>query len=40
MVGLDAMRRVDPEAVLIEGAGHNAHWEAPEEVWSLVPSPA
>jgi pimeloyl-ACP methyl ester carboxylesterase len=40
MVGLDAMRRVDPEAVLIEGAGHNARWEAPEEVWSLVPSPA
>ncbi|ADB77308.1 alpha/beta fold hydrolase [Geodermatophilus obscurus] len=36
MVGLDAMRRVDPEAVLIEGAGHNAHWEAPEAVWSLV----
>jgi pimeloyl-ACP methyl ester carboxylesterase len=36
MVGLDAMRRVDPEAVIIEGAGHNAHWEAPEAVWSLV----
>ena len=25
MVGLDAMRRVDPDAVLIDGAGHNAH---------------
>ena len=36
MVGLDAMRRVDPGAVLIEGAGHNAHWEAPEAVWSLL----
>ena len=36
MVGLDAMRRVDPGAVLLEGVGHNAHWEAPEAVWSLV----
>jgi pimeloyl-ACP methyl ester carboxylesterase len=36
MVGLDAMRRVDPDAVLIDGAGHNAHWEAPEEVWRLL----
>ena len=36
MVGLDAMRRVDRGAVLIEGAGHNAHWEAPERVWSLL----
>ncbi|SDN97534.1 alpha/beta fold hydrolase [Geodermatophilus sp. DSM 45219] len=36
MVGLDAMRRVDPGAVLLEGAGHNAHWEAPDAVWSLL----
>ena len=36
MVGLDAMRRVDPDAVLIDGAGHNAHWEAPEAVRSLL----
>jgi pimeloyl-ACP methyl ester carboxylesterase len=36
MVGLDAMRRVDPDAVLIDGAGHNAHWEAPDAVWSLL----
>ncbi|MGY1822478.1 alpha/beta fold hydrolase [Geodermatophilus sp. SYSU D00079] len=36
MVGLDAMRRVDPGAVLVDGAGHNAHWEAPEAVWSLL----
>jgi pimeloyl-ACP methyl ester carboxylesterase len=36
MVGLDAMRRLDPDAVLVEGVGHNAHWEAPEAVWSLV----
>jgi pimeloyl-ACP methyl ester carboxylesterase len=26
----------DPDAVLIDGAGHNAHWEAPEEVWRLL----
>jgi pimeloyl-ACP methyl ester carboxylesterase len=36
MVGLEAMRRVDRDAVLIDGAGHNAHWEAPEAVWRLV----
>ncbi|MGY1632765.1 alpha/beta fold hydrolase [Geodermatophilus sp. SYSU D01186] len=36
MVGLAAMRRVDPDAVLLDGAGHNAHWETPEAVWSLV----
>ena len=39
MVGLDAMRRVDPGAVLLEGVGHNAHWEAPDAVWSLVAGP-
>ena len=39
MVGLDAMRRVDPGAVLLEGVGHNAHWEAPDAVWSLVARP-
>ncbi len=39
MVGLAAMRRVDPAAVLLEGAGHNAHWEAPEAVWSLLAAP-
>ncbi len=38
MVGLDAMRRVDPDAVLIDGAGHNAHWEDPAAVWSLLSS--
>jgi pimeloyl-ACP methyl ester carboxylesterase len=36
MVGLDAMRRIDPDAVLVEGAGHNAHWEAPGAVRSLL----
>jgi pimeloyl-ACP methyl ester carboxylesterase len=36
MVGLAAMRRVDPDAVLLDGAGHNAHWESPDAVWSLL----
>ena len=36
MVGPDAMRRIDPDAVLIEGAGHNAHWESPDAVWRLL----
>jgi len=38
MVGLEAMRRVDPDAVLLDGAGHNAHWEAPEAVSGLLSS--
>jgi len=36
MVGLESMRRVDPDAVLLDGAGHNAHWESPEAVWNLL----
>jgi pimeloyl-ACP methyl ester carboxylesterase len=36
MVDLDTMRRIDPDAVLLDGAGHNAHWEFPEAVWSLL----
>ena len=36
MVGLDAMRRVDPDAVLLDGVGHNAHWEDPAAVWKLL----
>jgi pimeloyl-ACP methyl ester carboxylesterase len=27
------MRRVDPNALIIPGAGHNAQWEQPEAVW-------
>jgi pimeloyl-ACP methyl ester carboxylesterase len=38
MVSLDTMRRVDPGAVLFDGAGHNVHWEAPEHVWRWVES--
>jgi pimeloyl-ACP methyl ester carboxylesterase len=36
MVGLDAMRRVDPDAVLVDGAGHNAHYETPDKIWQLL----
>ncbi|MGY1601857.1 alpha/beta fold hydrolase [Geodermatophilus sp. SYSU D00815] len=36
MASLEAMRRIDPSAQLIEGAGHNAHWARPEAVWSLL----
>ena len=36
MVSLPAMQRVDPSASVLAGAGHNAHWEAPEQVWSLL----
>jgi pimeloyl-ACP methyl ester carboxylesterase len=36
MVSLDVLRRVDPHAVLIDGAGHNAHWEDPAAVLSLL----
>jgi pimeloyl-ACP methyl ester carboxylesterase len=36
MVSVRAMQRVDPGAVLLEGAGHNAHWEDPAAVWSLL----
>ncbi|WP_448626103.1 alpha/beta fold hydrolase [Geodermatophilus sp. URMC 64] len=36
MVSLEAMRRLDPDARVLAGAGHNAHWEQPEAVWSLL----
>jgi pimeloyl-ACP methyl ester carboxylesterase len=36
MVSLPTMRRLDPDARLIDGAGHNAHWEAPDAVWAWL----
>jgi len=36
MVSLAAMRRIDPAAREIPGAGDNAHWEQPAAVWALV----
>jgi pimeloyl-ACP methyl ester carboxylesterase len=38
MVTLDQMRRIDPAAQVFDGTGHNAHWEAPERVWSFISS--
>jgi pimeloyl-ACP methyl ester carboxylesterase len=36
MVTLEQMRRFDPQAAIIAGAGHNPHVEAPETLWRLV----
>jgi pimeloyl-ACP methyl ester carboxylesterase len=36
MVSLAAMRRIDPAARLVPGAGHNAHWEQPGAVRGLL----
>ena len=36
MVGIDAMRRIDPDAVVLDGLGHNAHYEKPSAVWELL----
>ena len=36
MVDLETMRRIDPDAVLLDGAGHNAHWEGPAAVLALL----
>lgn len=36
MVGREAMARIDADAVVLDGVGHNAHWEAPERVWQLL----
>jgi pimeloyl-ACP methyl ester carboxylesterase len=36
MVTLDQMRRIDPAALTFAGAAHNAHWQAPAQVWDFV----
>jgi pimeloyl-ACP methyl ester carboxylesterase len=36
MVSLGQMRAIDPAARAITGAGHNAHWEAPAQVWDFI----
>jgi pimeloyl-ACP methyl ester carboxylesterase len=36
MVTLERMRRIDPAARVFEGVGHNAHWEAPDQVWDFL----
>jgi len=36
MVTLGQMRRFDPQAALIAGAGHNPHVETPERLWQVI----
>lgn len=36
MVTLAHMQAIDPAARVIDGAGHNVHWEAPAQVWDFV----
>jgi pimeloyl-ACP methyl ester carboxylesterase len=36
MVSADEMRQFDKNALIIDGAGHNAHYEQPERVWCAV----
>jgi pimeloyl-ACP methyl ester carboxylesterase len=36
MVTLEQMRRIDPAAQVFKGVGHNAHWEAPEQIWDFI----
>ena len=36
MVTLEQMRRIDPAAEVFPGVGHNAHWEAPDQVWRFI----
>jgi pimeloyl-ACP methyl ester carboxylesterase len=36
LVSLEDLRRLDPDAVDLEGLGHNAHVEDPAAVWALV----
>jgi pimeloyl-ACP methyl ester carboxylesterase len=36
MVTLEQMRGIDPGARVFAGLAHNAHWEAPEQVWEFI----
>lgn len=36
MVTLAQMRAIDPAARTFAGAAHNAHWQAPEQVWDFI----
>lgn len=36
MITRDQMRRIDPDALTFAGVGHNAHWQAPAQVWDFV----
>lgn len=36
LVTLEQMHAIDPTAHTFEGAGHNAHWESPAQVWDFI----
>jgi pimeloyl-ACP methyl ester carboxylesterase len=36
MISIDSLRSIDPQAAVIENAGHNPHWEAPEKLWRFI----
>ena len=36
MVDVQQLRLLDPDAVELQGVGHNAHVEDPEGVWALA----
>ncbi len=36
MAPVTPMRTLDPQAIALPDAGHNAHWEQPEAVWRFV----
>lgn len=36
MMTRDQMRRIDPDALTFADVGHNAHWQAPAQVWDFV----
>lgn len=36
MVPGDALRSLDPAGIVLPGLGHNAHVEAPDEIWKLI----
>lgn len=36
MVALAHMQSIDPAARTFDGAGHNAHWETPAQVWDFI----
>ena len=40
MVSLEDMTALDPDAVCVDGAGHNLHLEKPEALWALLETAA
>ena len=40
MVSLEDMKALDPDAVCVDGAGHNLHLEKPDVLWTLLEAAA